>query len=717
MLISSEPMFATLEQMISSAAEGVRPPERLTVSQAAAKYRHLENKGAYVGQWNNDITPYLVEPMDELTSRALTGEVFVGPAQCGKTDMFLNWQTYTVICDPADMMLIEKAQATARDFSIRRVDRLHRHSPEVGKRLITRRDADNTYDKQYASGMLLNLSWPTINELSGRPIPRLWLTDYDRMSEDIDDEGSPFDLARKRATTFRSYGMTVAESSPGYEITDPKWQRKTLHEAPPTRGVLSLYNRGDRRRWYWRCIACKASFEPDFTLFSYPASEDQMEAAEQVVLPCPHCGQIYTQNPETDSPGRMEMNLGGKWIKDGMLWTPEGAIVGTPFRSDIGSFWLKGPAAALVDWKTLVINYLKAEKEYEDTGSEMALKTTVNVDQALPYLPKAEANLRVPEELRSRSRELGQKVVPYGTRFTIATVDVQKNRFVVQVHGIGEGTDVWIIDRFEIKMSRRRDPEQVDGFFWINPGAYPEDWKVLVDEVIKKSYPLADGSGRRMSMRMTLCDSGGRAGVTPNAYNFYRWLRRGDGDDADLKVDDDSDYGWEPGLAGKFLLLKGDPNENAPRVKINYPDSQRKDRHAGARGEIPVVMINTDMLKDALNTRLDRLDPLGGRVNFPNWLGPNFYAELCVEIKDIKKGWINPKGYRNESWDLLVYLLAALQLPMIAADYVNWADPQQKWAMDWDSNDLVFDPAVVNKPFENTRKRANSLADLANDLA
>lgn len=717
LLISSEPLFVTLEQMIAAAAEGVRPPERLTVSQAAAKYRHLENKGAYVGQWNNDITPYLVEPMDELTSRALTGEVFVGPAQSGKTDMFLNWQTYTVICDPADMMLIEKAQATARDFSIRRVDRLHRHSPEVGKRLISRRDADNTYDKQYASGMLLNLSWPTINELSGRPIPRLWLTDYDRMPEDIDDEGSPFDLARKRATTFRSYGMTVAESSPGYEITDPKWQRKTPHEAPPTRGVLSLYNRGDRRRWYWRCVSCKASFEPDFTLFSYPSSKDQMEAAEQVVLPCPHCGQVYTQNPETDSPGRMEMNLGGKWIKDGMIWTPEGPIVGTPFRSDIGSFWLKGPAAALVDWKTLVINYLKAEQEYEDTGSEMALKTTVNVDQALPYLPKAEANLRVPEELKSRSKELGQKVVPYGTRFMIATVDVQKNRFVVQVHGIGEGTDAWVIDRFEIKHSKRRDPDQQDGVFWINPGAYPEDWKVLVKEVIKKTYPLADGSGRLMAIKMTLCDSGGRAGVTPNAYNFYRWLRRGDGDEADLKIDDDEDYGWEPGLAGKFLLLKGDPNENAPRVKISYPDSQRKDRHAGARGEIPVVMINTDMLKDALNTRLDRLDPLGGRINFPNWLGPNFYAELCVEIKDIKKGWINPKGYRNESWDLFVYLLAALQLPMIAADYINWADPQQKWAMDWDGNDLVFDPATTNKPFENTRKRANSLRDLANDLA
>lgn len=710
--------FESLEHVLARAAEGLRPAERLSVSEAAALYRRLDNKGAYVGPWQNERTPYLVEPMDTLTSREFTGAVFAGPAQCGKTDMFLNWLLYSVICDPADMMLIEKVNTTARDFSIRRIDRLHRHSPEVGSRLIARRDADNTFDKQYL-GMMLNLSWPTINELSGRPIPRLWLTDYDRMPEDIDDEGSPFDLARKRTTTFRSHGMTVAESSPGYEITDPKWQRKSAHEAPPTRGILSLFNRGDRRLWYWRCVSCHAAFEPDFSLFSYPQSEDMMESAEQVVMGCPHCGQIYYQQPGVDGPGREEMNISGRWVRDGQIWTPEGAIVGTPLRSDIASWWLKGAAAALVDWKTLVINYLKAEKEYEDTGSETALKTTINVDQGKPYLPKAEANLRVPEELKSRARELGDKVVPFGVRFLIATIDVQKNRFVVQVHGIGEGSDIWIVDRFEIKRSRRRDPDQPDGYFWVNPGAYPEDWKLLVSEVIEKSYPLADGSGRQMAIRFTMCDSGGRAGVTPNAYNFFRWLRRGDGEaeQSGLSIEDDDDYGWKPTLAARFLLLKGDPNENAPRVRIAYPDSQRKDRTAGARGEIPVAMINVDMLKDTLNMRLDRLEPYGGRINFPTWLGHNFYAELCVEIKDIKKGWINPKGYRNESWDLLVYLLAALQLPAIAAEYINWASPDQGWARDWDENDLVFDPQKNDTPFENSKNHGKRLRDLASLLA
>ena len=80
----NQPRFATLEDMIVATAEAVRPPERLTVSQAAEKYRWLNNPGHYVGPWDNSKAPYLVEPMDEMTSLDFTGLAFVGPARTGK---------------------------------------------------------------------------------------------------------------------------------------------------------------------------------------------------------------------------------------------------------------------------------------------------------------------------------------------------------------------------------------------------------------------------------------------------------------------------------------------------------------------------------------------------------------------------------------------------------------------------------------------------------
>jgi phage terminase large subunit GpA-like protein len=692
-------LFSSIEEMIVAAAAGVRPPERLAVSEAAEKYRKLNNPGSYVGPWENGVTPYLVDPMDVLTSTEYTGMIFVGPAQTGKTDMFLNWLTHTAICDPADMMLIQTSQTTARDFSKRRVDRLHRHTPEIGRRLITKRNSDNTFDKNYVSGMMFTLSWPTINELSGKPIPRLWLTDYDRMTQNVDDEGSPFDLAKKRATSFRSNGMTAAESSPGFMMdVSKKWMPKSGHEAPPTEGILALYNRGDRRRWYWRCVSCLHAFEPAFNLLQWPDSEDHLDAAEQVYLPCPHCGQIYRhdQDESLGIPGKHELNRAGRWVCDGQTWTPEGTITGKPFRSDIASFWMKGVAAAFTDWKSLVFNYLEA------------LKTTVNVDQGEAYRPTSAESGRLPEELKNRARDLGMRTVPPGVRFLVACIDVQKNRFVVQVHGVGVGGDLWVIDRFDLRKSKRKDDDGER--LWVNPGAYLEDWNLLIEEVLAKTYPLGDGSGREMSIKMTLCDSGGRDGVTANAYSFWRFLRDGPEDAAE------DDSGWTAGLHRRFQLIKGASAKAAPRVAIGYPDSERKDRHAGARGEVPVLFINTDTLKDQVDKMLERTDPGGGRVTFPSWLPDTFYVELTVEVKTVK-GWDNPRKFRNESWDLLVYCVAALLLRSIGVEKPGFWEEPPGWAEEWEVNDLVFNPASQEKPFESTARSKYDLATLASSLA
>jgi len=711
-------VFRSLEEMVVVAAESVRPPERLSVSQAAEKYRFLNNPGSYVGPWKNSMTPYLVEPMDVLTSHEFEGMILVSSSQSGKTELFLNALAYTAMCDPADMMLIQTAQATARDFSIRRVDRMFRHSKEVGAKLLQRADSNNVFDKRFTSGMLLTLSWPSINELSGRPVPRLWLTDYDRMSQDVDGEGTPYALAKARATTFRSHGMVAAESSPGFVVNDPLWVPKTKHEAPPTEGILALYNSGDRRRWYWRCVSCFNAFQPAWANMVYPSSQDIQEAAEQAAMVCPHCGQKYFQGP-SDVPGKQEMNQlfseGGHaaWLGEGQTWTVRGPIEGSRVRTKTASFWVEGVAAVFNDWASLVSAYLHAEKEYEETGSEQTLKTVVNTKLGLPYLPKQQAMARMPETIRARARDYGKQVVPWGVRFLVACIDVQKNRFIVQVHGVGSEKDVWVIDRFELKYSKRVQPDRPDQLCYINPGAYPEDWRGLLSEVMLKTYPLADGSGRHMPIRMTFCDSGGKEGVTQNAYNFVRWLRRGY--EETTGPEEKGQYLWTAGMAPRFQLIKGDPNVGAPRVRIGFPDSQRKDRHAGARGEIPVLFINVNVMKNVVDKMLDRIDP-GGRINFPDWLDSNFYKELVVEVKNKEGKWENPNKYRNESWDLLVYCASGILHNEISVEHIDWGRPPL-WAADWDTNELVFDPTGEKKPFENQVKTKYDLGGLANLLA
>jgi len=688
--------FLCLEDMVAGAAETVRPPERLSVSDAAEKYRWIENPGNYVGPYINSLTPYNMEFQDVLTSHEYTGAVFVGPAQCAKTEPFMNWVTYSAICDPADMLIINPTNTAARDFSKRRLARLYRDTEELRKRLLEGRNASNVFDTQFRNGMLLTLGHPAISELSGKPIPRLWLTDYDRMPEDIDGEGSPFDLARKRTTTFRRFGMTVAESSPGFTVDNPKWISTSKHEAPPTKGILSLYNRGDRRRWMWECPDCHGKFEPEFKLLHWPEEGDDVFKSERATMECPHC---LTHIPHSM---KHKLNIGGKWIRDGMTWHADGRVTGTPMRSEIASFWIKGPAAAFATWQTLVFNFLKASEEYEKTGSEESLKSTVNVDQGEAYIPKALMAERLPEELKARAEDWGgsakEPVVPHGVRYMMATIDVQagmRSTFVVHVYGFGVGGDVWHVDMFKIRKSNRvdsdGDPELID------PAAYPEDWHLLVDQVIERTYPLADGSGRHMQIKLVGCDSGGKEGVTTNAYNFWRWLR------------DQHPAGHHK----RFQLLKGEPSKTAQRYKIHFPDSQRKDRKAGARGDIPVGFINSNTQKDTAYAMLGRTDAGGGMVHFPKWAEDWLYTQLTAEVRT-PKGWESTSKRRNEAFDLLYYVVSLQIDARIRGETMDWDTPPG-WAKEWDHNDLVIaGPAAGG--FVSRGKGRRKLSDLGKDM-
>lgn len=683
--------YDNAQDLLEALIEILQPPERLTVSQAAEKYRWLNNPGAYTGPFKVNKVKYTQEVMDTLNSRDHTAAIFVAPAQSAKTEILLNWLTHSVICDPADMIIYQTANSVARDFSRRRIDRLHRHSEEVGKRLLPRGDADNTFDKFYRSGMMLTLSWPTINELSGRPVGRVGLTDYDRMPLNIDGEGSPFDLGRKRTTTFGSAAMTFAESSPGYSVADHTWVPKTPHEAPPAPGILSLYNRGDRRLWYWECIHCHEWFEPRFSLMKWHESKDLVEAAETAWLECPKCRGHIEQNL------KQELNESGLWLPDGMRIV-DGTVVGNRKKSDIASFWLKGPAASFQRWESLVLNYLKAEEEYERTKDQNALRTTVNTDQGEPYYERGIGNQRSPEDLAALAEDYGtdEPSVPPEVRFLTATIDVQKNSFEVQVQGVtapfADGTrcDHIVIDRFAIKKSVRKDEDGER--YLIKPHAYAEDWDLITEQVIKKAYPIADESGRRMGVKWVACDSGGKKGATTNAYAYWLRLRR-------------------DGMGAKFILVKGTGSPAAPRTNLTYPDSNRKDRKAAARGEIPVLLIQTDKMKDELDGMLERAQP-GGMVRFSSFLPDTFYRELTVEVKNLHGKWENPRKLRQESWDLLVYHLAVCDLKKI--EHINWDKPPP-WADDIDNNSLVT-KLKGEMPFESERKSDYSLSKLADAL-
>jgi len=690
--------FSSLNQIALGVGQMFNPPERLTVAECAAKYRKLNNLGSYTGPWLNEKVAYMVEPMDTLDSRFFDAVIFVGPAQSGKTDaLILNWTLYSVKSSPMDLTIYNPTTAAARDFSMRRIDRLSRTSSVMKDLLVKRRDADNKFDKHFTNGMMLSLSWPSVTEMAGKPIPRVALTDFDRMDDDIEGDGNPFDLAAKRTTTFGSFAMALAESSPSKPVLDPRYITKG-HEAPPAEGILALYNRGDRRRWYWPCLHCGHYFEGRFSMLRYDTFNketgeifDPVSASETVRLECPSCKAMI--HPDE----RHEMQQWGMWVKDGEAVNKKGQRYGVGRRTKTASFWLNGMAASFTNWAGLVRTFITAEEEYASTNSEEALKKFYNTDLGEPYLPKAIGEDRLPEHLAARAEMLEEKQVPLGTRFLVANIDVQKNMFVVQVHGIAPGRpfDMVLIDRFQIRLSKRLHPDSGETL-WVKPATYLEDWDLLLEEVMERTYELGDGSKRRMAIKMTTCDSGGYSkekgqSVTAMAYDFYRKVRK-------------------LGIQGRFQLVKGDSKPGVPRARITHPDAQQRDKNATARGDVPVLMLNSNTLKDMLHARLDSLEPGKGMYRIPNWLPDWWYQEMCAETRT-PKGWEKRQHANNEAWDLSYYCIGVCVSPLLLVEKMDWANAP-KWATEWDQNILVSQP---NQPkrFAQPTKAKHDFSKLA----
>ncbi|XIH58797.1 DNA packaging protein [Pantoea sp. SGAir0184] len=661
-------------------AAGFSPPRRMPVSEAVRKFMRVPKGAGNSVPWEPELTPYIIEPMNCLTSREYDAVIFVGPARTGKTIGLIDgWIVYTIVCDPSDMLVVQMTEDKAREHSKKRLDRTFRSSAAVRKRMSPRRNDNNVHDKTFRDGSFLKIGWPSVNILSSSDYRFVALTDYDRFPEDIDSEGDGFSLASKRTTTFMSAGMTLVESSPGRDICDTKWKASTPHEAPPSTGILSLYNRGDRRRWYWPCPHCGEYFQPEMAnLMGYHDDIDLVRASEAARLQCPACQHIIP--PEM----KRELNIRGVWLRDGEAINRDGNVTGEGRQSRIASFWMEGPAAAYQTWAQLVFKYLTAEQDYQKTGSEETLKAVVNTDFGRPYLPRAAFEQRRGELLEQRAEEIPERTVADGVNFLVATVDVQggrHRRFVVQVTGYGSMGERWIVDRYSLRHSQRCD----DGgeSCRLDPASYPEDWDLLIPDVLHKTWQLAGDPSKRMSLMAMAVDSGGEDGVTDNAYRFWRKCRR-------------------EGEGKRVYLFKGDSHKREKLITRTWPDNTgRSARRANAAGDVPLYLLQTDALKDRVNNALWRDAPGPGYVHFPAWIGSGFYDELTYEERTPDGRWRKPGRGANEGFDLLVYAEALVMLH--GYEKIKWPD-----APSWARRETWIEESETDSAAEREASRLNN---------
>ena len=98
----------TLNQAIRRPFASLKPPEQLTVSQWADKYRRLSpESSAEIGPWRTKKTPYLKDVMDAWTDTDINHIVMVAASQVGKSEALNNIIGYIIDQDPGSILLIE----------------------------------------------------------------------------------------------------------------------------------------------------------------------------------------------------------------------------------------------------------------------------------------------------------------------------------------------------------------------------------------------------------------------------------------------------------------------------------------------------------------------------------------------------------------------------------------------------------------------------------
>ena len=197
------------------------PPERLTVSECADKYRVLgPSETSRPGPWRTDRVPYLREMMDAFSAPNITKMVGVTGSQVGKTECLLTQMHWVAYSDPAPCMVVYPTVELGDSISQDRIQPMFQKSRVLASRYIERKSQRAMI--RFNGGFLCISGANSAASLSSKPIKYLWMDETDKFPPFIGKEGSPISLAEERQKSFPRGKKEVLTSTPTVE-GNPIW--------------------------------------------------------------------------------------------------------------------------------------------------------------------------------------------------------------------------------------------------------------------------------------------------------------------------------------------------------------------------------------------------------------------------------------------------------------------------------------------------------------
>lgn len=447
----------------SRAFANYKPPEDLTVSQWAERYRVLSRESsAEAGLWNNNRTPYLVEPMDAFTDPRVEHITVVASSQVGKSEFELNCIAYIIDQDPSSILYIQPNLDDAKKFSRLRIAPMLRDSEKLRAKVaeVKSRDSGNTMlQKSFAGGMLTIVGSQSASALASTPARYVIGDERDRWALSAGTEGDPWELAKARTTTY--------------------YNRKLIDVSTPTIKGYSPIERsfyeGTQERWCHQCPHCGEYHNIVFDTIKFEFETVKNNRKKDFIVKsvsycCPSCGCLSSEDEMRRQPA--------KWIAE----NPDAISKGHR------SFWLNAFSSPWTPWAKIVYAFLNAKDDPQ------RLKVVFNT--MLGECWEDRGDLQDEDTLMERREEYGTRrdgspiELPDGVLVLTCGVDTQDDRFEYEVVGHGHHGETWGIKK---------------GIIYGDPND-DATWTRL-DEVIDHVYKFRNGRG--LTISFTAIDSGG----------------------------------------------------------------------------------------------------------------------------------------------------------------------------------------------------------------
>ena len=375
----------------------------MTLSQWADAYRVLSaESSAEPGRWHTDKAPYQREIMDAIGDARTRRVVIMCAAQLGKTELLLNILAYFMAYNPAPILVMQPTLDMGQTFSKDRLAPMIRDTPALrGLVDVKSRYSGNTImKKNFPGGHVTIVGANSAAGLASRPIKVLLADEVDRYPESAGSEGDPLSLAQKRQTTF--------------------WDKKTVMVSTPVlKGYSRIeteFNQSTKEEWNVPCPKC-GHLQP---LAWANVVFDPADLTIDPTYRCERCGETSNEYA---------------WKAQGI----KGRFIAENPEAETRGFHLNTLASTFCGWKEIVQKFLVA-KEQLDQGNPEGMKVWVNTELGETWEERGDTVEDV--ELFNR-REIYEAEVPDGVLVLTAGVDVQDDRFEVEVVGWGIGKESW----------------------------------------------------------------------------------------------------------------------------------------------------------------------------------------------------------------------------------------------------------------------------------